>query len=145
MPITLNGNFYTSKELADEIGINYRTLFPIIKSKEGVITVGQTFLIPEALGKLIIKELNYKEFKATTAPTMLAKRLGIQAQSMEKIISYGLPTVAFNEKKRLRNNCIPFLTQAIKEIVDKNGRFPIEEAYTCYLRTMELMEQSKND
>lgn len=145
MPIALNGNYYTANELAEEIGIKYGALARRIANRDGIISIGPTYLIPEALGKLVIQEINYTEFKNTTAITMLAHKLGIQPHSLKAIIAFGLPTLTFSGKKRLSNACVPALTQAVKEIVDENQLFPSDQAYTCYLRTMELMEQSRND
>lgn len=145
MPFILHGAYYTAKELARQIDMKYSTFSDKIRDREGIINVGQTLLIPEALAKLIAEELDVSNYKESTSIAILAKELHVQPSSLEAIISYGLPVYKKNGKERLMNDCIPYLKKAVEEIVAKEGFFPSDMASKCCERTLELMEQSRND
>lgn len=117
MPYTLNGEYYTMKEVSRLLGLNYGGLSRVVRSRPEIVKIGPVTLVPEWL----INELMATYGRTAKSYSAVAEALGTTEQEVRDIVAAGFPSCLNSRgEEAISLDDMPFLQVVYPRVQSKN-------------------------
>lgn len=139
MALNLSGKYMTVNELERLLGKSAWSLYPILNSMQGVVKIGSSYLIPEAL----LPELRHKVALIDShALATAAARVGVNQCFLNDMANSGLPFLRDQHgNTRIRKQDIPAIKKAVKLLKGKYGALGSEHIKEAADLAIEFIRQ----